>query len=186
MEVRWLSTPSKKNIEAVRDWIEDTWLETTHFFKKVRSLFHNIWKFRKILWRDRDWDQGFFYELLEFKLRSIHKYFSSDAPVSLCSQRKKYRRNILVCAELVKRIREENYFKYYYRDVDCSWDANWEIDPEKPTRYRMKEKTKEQGPKSYWGYIEQKQLNEIEKQMKKQDQDLLFKLLTKHLDTWWD
>jgi hypothetical protein len=47
----------------------------------IRSFFKgidNLWKWRKIIWKDRWWDYYYFLEMLRFKLKDMEEHWGKD------------------------------------------------------------------------------------------------------------
>lgn len=76
----------------------------------MRSFFHGLGNLRRwlpLIWRDRDWDWEFLARVMEFKLRRMahHENFFGHHVGSKLDAR-----NQLVCAELLKRLRDDDYY----------------------------------------------------------------------------
>jgi len=68
--------------------------------------FGNLIKWFPVIWRDRDWDHHFLFEVLRFKLENMEWVFSKYG-CGIGSERDAKRMRI--CIELIKRIQEDNY-----------------------------------------------------------------------------
>ena len=69
-----------------QDW-DDIKYDIYNFypFKQIRSFYYNvtqgicnIFKWRKIVWNDRDWDSSFVLRAMLFKFENMEKLFNSD------------------------------------------------------------------------------------------------------------
>ena len=52
-------------IQKIKRWWR--W-EGKHLHKDIKQGFKNLWKWLPVIWKDRDWDTHFIYELLKKKL----------------------------------------------------------------------------------------------------------------------
>ena len=152
----------------------------THFLK-------NVWIYRKILWRDRNWDWGYIYRLLELKLRLMSQEFRENGHhvgSELSAQR------LLVAAELCRRIYEDNYSDIPLKRHEAKWGKlNWGSEPiEGSNCHRLlisrpnatSEKLHEQERK------ETLAIHQAADSQKQADLDYLCKLLSKYSFGWWD
>lgn len=92
---------------------------------KIESLCYNIKygiinliQWLPIVWNDRDWDHDYLMKLLEFKLlkkeRLFRKYGNHLDSNKHANQLKK-------CAEILKRLREDNYVLDEFIEHDKKW-----------------------------------------------------------------
>ena len=106
-------------IESDARW-EDKWFdikyEIYHFYpiEKIRDFYYNItqgisniFKWGKVIWNDRNWDDGYIFRILYFKFESMEKFFNSDKAYS--ARAKKDAKRIMTAKNLCKRIVENNY-----------------------------------------------------------------------------
>jgi hypothetical protein len=82
------------------------------FFMNIGWIFYDIWRgilniirWTPVIWHDRDYDWAYLAEVMEYKLRRMSKLFGTGHHVS--SERDA--RRMLICAELLKRLRMESY-----------------------------------------------------------------------------
>jgi hypothetical protein len=79
-------------------------------FKELKRGVINIWKWLPIIWRDRDWDHFYIYQILEFKLRKQANYIST---MDRHTTAQEDARDMLTCAELINRVKEGYYDSEY-------------------------------------------------------------------------
>jgi hypothetical protein len=83
-------------------------------FKELKRGVINIWKWLPIIWRDRDWDHFYIYQILEFKLRKQANYIST---MDRHTRAQEDARNMLICANLIAKVKdgyyEDEYVGYY-------------------------------------------------------------------------
>lgn len=65
----------------------------------------NIFRWMPVIWPDRDWDWAFLAKIMEYKLRRMSKLFENGYHVLAHRDA----RRMLICAELLKRLRTESY-----------------------------------------------------------------------------
>ena len=75
----------------------------------LRNLKHgvlNLIKWFPIIWKDRDWDQQFLYEMLKFKLEQMQNF---QRKYGHGLHRDKYANQMKVCTSLLSRLIEDEY-----------------------------------------------------------------------------
>ena len=102
---------------ADRMWL--FWHDIKHIPRNIKDGITNMWKWRHIIWNDRDWDYTFTYDVLEFKLRKQMRYMKARNHYT--STQRSVEKMELAC-ELINRVRNEYYiderFDYYDTEVD--------------------------------------------------------------------
>lgn len=75
---------------------------------------NNLIDYAPIIWKDRDWDQFFLYELMAFKLGKIEKEIESfDKNLGLTyKDHNKRVKNLKIARACLKRLSNEDYFYY--------------------------------------------------------------------------
>lgn len=167
----------KCRIKKVCDW----------FKYDLPQGFINLKIWFPIIWKDRNWDYSFIYILLRHKLHLTehlirnhghHLYKDKDAD------------NIKLCVNLLDRLIEDDYHKHAFKAHDKKWgeaDFQWKdtkdaefvemlIKHENVKTPKDKEKEKE----------DFKRAINHEDHLKKQDLDMLFNTMRKHIQGWWD
>ena len=86
-------------------WYRWVWGPVTDFIGHLKLFPKNVWKWRKILWNDRDWDYYYILESLRFKIEktanAIEKGFWAT------EQSSRHVRRMRVCVKLLERILED-------------------------------------------------------------------------------
>jgi len=75
-----------------------------YFFRSIKDGIKNIVRWTPIIWDDFDWDWEPLAKIMEYKLRRMSKM--QQHGVSMNSD--KYAKQTLICAELLKRLREDD------------------------------------------------------------------------------
>lgn len=80
----------------------------------IKTGVKNLIKWFPLIWKDRNFDQGYLYDILYFKLGEMQKFFESDYTYSMDA--KEYAKQIKECKELLYRIINESI-------EDENWDG---------------------------------------------------------------
>lgn len=121
-------------------------------------LYRNIsrlWSYLPIIWRDRDWDQYFFFVLLRHKLKRMEKCFSKH----IATRDPDNERHLHMCVLLLDRLIKEEYGAAYDaipKDLDREEYMN-------RCHYAFKHKDS----------------------LRQQDMDMLCDILRKNVFYWW-
>ena len=157
---------------------------------KIRNTKYgvgNLIRWFPVIWKDRWWDHYFIYPILHKKLSIMEHNIRYDGHHLY---REKDADQIKVCLLLIKRIMDDEYGENAFKRHDEKWgDSEMNFIPtDNPELSEMKidyenvvtDKDKEQERKDFKLAIEQEEM------LKKQDTDLLFKLMARHIRSWWD
>src|SRR3972149_2973685 len=142
----------------------------------------NLIKWFPLIWNDRQWDDGYLFEILQFKLSEMSKYFDSDNAV--CADAKLRARQIYICKLLIDRI--------LLNDYTTPFDVR-----DEPRHQRFAEafeKSMASGSDSFIYDREDTPLEskvfkwktEHEDYLEQQDIEMLFRLMSKQIKSWWD
>lgn len=83
--------------------------------RSIKTGINNLIKWFPLIWKDRNFDQGYLYDILYFKLGEMQKFFESDYTYSMDA--KEYAKQIKECKELLYRIINESI-------EDENWDGD--------------------------------------------------------------
>jgi len=139
-----------------------------------------------IVWRDRDWDHTFLYEMLYFKLFNMEKYLRKYSS-SVNSEKDADR--IKICVNLLKRLMDDDYHDMVFKQHDKKWGApyfSWIDIKDRPGYSKLKIVkpnviTKEDEEKEISEY---RSLMQIEGNSRQQDVDYLFETIRKYHQEW--
>jgi len=155
--------------------------------RKIKHGIKNLIIWFPVIWKDRWWDHWFIYSMLNKKLslmeKSLRKYGHH-------TNAERDAHKIKVCAILFKRLMDDNYFENASRRHDEKWGEaklsfleiensellTLEINHDKV----ITEKDKEQERKDF------KRVCKHQDNMNKQDINMVFDLMKKHIQGWWD
>ena len=204
------SEPNEKSKEP--NWLEKIWESVYDFYWKnlgwrIREFFRNIknlWRWLPIIWKDRDWDDHYIWEILKTKLKHQSQYIGSR---DIHTSAKYDAERMMWCVRLIDKIQDE-FYEGEYMDYHKS-DFNW-LDIEGDNDHKQLEIVEKS--ENYDDYFAQhkaavrkvlanKELQIFElngdnykqrlamnlgRYNEKRAQDLLFKLLNRDIRGWWD
>lgn len=174
----------------------------------VYNSIKNLIRWVPIIWKDRDWDGWYIYTILETKIRYQAKYIGSkDRYV----EAKRDTERMMTCVRLIKKVKDEEYAgeymdyhdsKYHWLDVPDRPDFK-ELEIEQrnewfdeyflkyPLEYKrvLSDKTLQIFDISgdiHSGEVKQRIAMNISHNLQRRAKKILFKLLERNIDRWWD
>jgi hypothetical protein len=160
------------------------------FFKGINNLI----RWFPIIWKDKDWDDHFIFEILKFKLKNQAKYIDKHGN-HLSAKRDA--EIMMLCVRLIEKVQDEYYGCEYlnYQDSELIF-----IDSENyPNMYEMitfeKSEHYDEYFKKYpliYRMIPDLQISkgkiafQIAKINEERAHKLLFKILEQNIRRWWD
>jgi hypothetical protein len=89
---------------------------------KIRSIvdgLKNLWKWRKVIYKDRDWDHYYIYEILKTKLQFQADYMQKHGITESASEKTK---QMLECVDLIDKVQNEYYIDLAIKGlIDEGW-----------------------------------------------------------------
>jgi len=163
-----------------------------YWFRQITDGFKNLIKWLPIIWKNRDWDYLYTFELLKFKLLQQRNYLVYN------DRHAEINRDITICLNLIDRIQNEYYaleYQDFYRGTTKFIKEG--------KYYRYEEKIEFE---NFSGYFQKYplQVKELLKKYpevkddkmklalflsyrnQKRCQTLLFKILNEKINYWWD
>jgi len=161
--------------------------KSRYFLSDARQGIKNLIEWFPIIWKDRWWDHWFIYAVLHRKLSLMEHNFRHHG---VSANRKHDADKIKLCVLLLERLRDDNYFEMAYKQHHEKWgepEFDW-IDTDDPDLVELKikhdnvitEEDKKQERKEF------KTATEHENYLRQQDLEMLFGLMRKHIQCWWD
>jgi len=162
---------------------------------KIKQFFrniHNLIRWFPIIWKDRDWDDHFIFEILKFKLKNQAKYIGyHDRHLSA----KRDAEIMMLCVRLIEKVQDEYYGTEYFNYHESK--LNFIDSKSHPGMYEMKVDPISEHFDDYF-----KKYPHIYNQVKTEDKHrtafniarineerahkLLFKILEQNIRRWWD
>ena len=181
----------KQLLEKIQLWWR---FEGRYYHKDFITGVKNLWNWFPTIWKDRDWDQSFIYEIL------IHKLEKQAKRIGQCDWHEGAQRNaelMLLCARLA-RIQQEDlymmeYMEYFDQDIEfvpTDETEKWFTMESTVTRddlvdylykYRRQHKLIDKTDKDNHRIAIQIAYNNQERSRK-----LLFKIMEENINGWWD
>jgi hypothetical protein len=165
--------------------------------KKFLHKIKNLWRWFPVIWKDKDWDQYYIYEILKFKLKNQAKYIGDR---DIHTRAKRDAEIMMLCVRLIDKIQNE-YYDMEYLDYQ---KTKINFVPIENTNYSTIETEYisdnlgdyfSKYPKIYEKVIIENNLSFTEKhniarRMSRINQErahkLLFKILEENIEKWWD
>jgi hypothetical protein len=187
--------------EKIRLWWK---FDGRYYHKDFIEGVKNLWKWFPTIWRDRDWDHGFIYEVIKVKLKHQADYIGSH---DRHTRAKRDSELMLLCARLIQRCQDEHYDMEYmdYHESNYNWvDVEDKPDLKKLEIEQLSENFDEYFKKYPLQYkrvmsgevsrfsrpIEEKTKDIIAMEIAHENQDrcrkLLFKIMEQRIEGWWD
>lgn len=163
--------------------------------EKIKELLYNfkngiknLIKWFPVIWKDRNWDNHYIYMILRHKLHLTEQFIRYKG-ISLNAEHDANK--IKVCINLLDRLIKDEYHIMAYKDIDKKWGElkmsytvcknNSDLHQLHLTRPNVKtEKDKIQEKKDFHASYKHEQYS------KRNDLKYLFKLMSKHIESWWD
>lgn len=142
----------------------------------------NVIRWAPVVWRDRDFDDGYVIRLLYYKFKFMEDFFRSGNTHAVNAERNAEK--VKVVKNLCKRLWDNRYLSNALTDYRGKY-GDTEIFHFEPSDTSGSEKL-------VWDWKTKQQEKEFRRAsdhsryMEKQDFEYLFTYLNKHLRSWWD
>lgn len=151
-------------------------------FKKLLRFFdraHNLWRWFPIIWKDKDWDHHFIFEILKFKLNNVADQLESTQ--WFVGYEREVQR-IRLCIRLIELIQNEKYEIEAY-DARMSNGVEKYLNAHKNTTFKVLINKKHQ---RY--HNDNRNLVAINVGIYKHQQAkrILFTMLERYIEHWWE
>jgi hypothetical protein len=176
-----------------------------YYHKYFKQGVKNIWYWFPVIWKDRDWDGHYIFEILQHKLVAQANYIGKrDFHTRAQLDAKRMR----LCVKLIKKVQEEDYtmeYMDYHKDriwfTDCedrpgsslyNSEEVWEKYDEYFKKYPLvyKRVLKGEGVFTLDGRDESQMKRIIAMNIAYLNHDrarkLLFKIMEENIEGWWD
>lgn len=158
------------------EWLEDLWHNVSNAYWNVRNGLIQVRRYGRLIWNNRDWDFCFLLDLLEAKFRWM-AVECGDLGHHVGSEREG--KQLRVCAELCRRIREDSYYRNLTGPVEYK---QWFEDKEDHSIFHSE--CYKDGVLMTWD--ERRVLYKQAEKARQNDLEYLTTLMRKHLLGWWD
>jgi hypothetical protein len=201
----WAENHNKRNpFKKFMNNIKFIWNDKIRYIhKEILTGIKNIWYWLPIIWKDRNWDSHYIFEIMKHKLKAQSKYIGNR---DFHTAAKRDAEIMLTCVKLMELIQDDFYSveymdyhktKHWFEDVEdrpgySSWESrlleeNFD-DYFKKYPLIYKRVINGEGWLSREGREDNKQIiamnmGQINHGRAKK---LLFKIMEEHIERWWD
>lgn len=180
-------------MSKLADFWDDLTFKNT-FVKKIDHTYYNIKRgilniitWFPVIWNDRDWDHWHLYNILYKKLEMMENLQRNHGchvdNVKVADQ-------IKVCKLLLKRLIDDNYLENATVNHDKKWGElsmfTREIEGSDCVSMHTKTTKDLTEKESEIERVERHRLYKHSDNMKEQDLDMLFRIIRKRIQGWWD
>lgn len=188
-------------LDKIRLWWK---FEGRYYHKDFIEGVKNLWKWFPVIWKDRDWDTFFIYEIIRIKLNNQANYIGYH---DRHTRAKRDSELMKLSARLIERCQNE-FYDLEYMDYH---DTKYDFVPTDETEqwYKMEDKLVSENFDDYFkkypiqykkvlsgevnrfiGEPGEKDKKIIAMEIAHENQDrcrkLLFKIMERHIEGWWD
>jgi len=188
----------KRKLESISLWWK---FDGRYLIKEFVRGVENIWYWLPIIWKDRNWDDSFIFTILSHKLKAQSKYIGER---NMHTRAKRDSEVMMTCVRLIEKIQNEFYNLEY---ADYHKTKDWFEPVEGVNGYKWKSKQVYENFDVYFkkypliykrvlngeGFFKLKDQDDKEKIAMNISQinhdrarKLLFKLMERNIEGWWD
>jgi hypothetical protein len=174
-----------------------------YYHKYFKTGVKNLWYWFPIIWKDRDWDSHYIFEIMKHKLSAQAKYIGTSDRHTRAQQDA---RRMRLCVKLMSKVQEEDYtmeYMDYHKDrvwfTDCedrpgsslmNSEQVWEKFDDYFKKYPLiyKRVMNGEGVFSLKGREDDKHVIAMNIAHLNHDRarKLLFKIMEENIEGWWD
>ena len=173
-----------------------------YLWRDFKTGVKNIWYWLPIIWKDRNWDSHYIFEVLSHKLKAQSKYIGDR---DIHTRAKRDAEIMMTCVRLINKVQEEFYVMEH---IEYEKTKHWFEDvPDKPGYSTWESRQLEENFDDYfkkYPLIHKRVLNgegwlkiedftdkhriasNIAYINDKRAHELLFKILKENINKWWD
>lgn len=158
-------------------------------FHKIRTKYRqfkrgikNLIRWRKIIFRDQDWDYEFIYELLYKKLEHMEQFFRSDHTYSALAE--ETANEIKLVKEALERLIKHEYLDEELKEYHNTYgedDELWTTEPIEGKNSSRLVWTENQEQLDMFGAASKRA-----DKREQEDLDFVFSYMREHIQRWWD
>ena len=194
--------------DKIRLWWD---FDARYYHKDFIQGVKNLWKWFPVIWKDRDWDSHFIYEIIRVKLNNQADYIGGK---NRHTRAKRDAELMRLCSRLIQRCQDDHYDMEYMDYHESNYNfIDITDDDDIPEKYRKGKKLDielvsenfddyfKKYPRQYKHVmsgevsrfsrpIEEKDKQVIAMEIAHENQDrcrkLLFKIMERRIEGWWD
>lgn len=111
---------TKTSWSSTSEMLFDVWFGPKRFIKDVWGFLKRLKTWIPVLWRDRDWDDFYVFEILKTKILTQRKYLVENYRHTSIPQ---VNRDMTICLNLIERF-QKSYYEIEYFDF-IEYDSNF-------------------------------------------------------------
>jgi len=177
--------------------------EGRYYHKMFITSVQNLWYWLPIIWKDRNWDSNFIFEIMIHKFKAQSKYIGSRG---FHMRAERDAEIMMTCVRLMKLVQEETYSseysnyhrtKHWFEDIEdkpgiSSWESRLleENFEDYFKKYPLIYKRVLNGEGVFGGKDRKEDKQVIAMNISHINHDrarkLLFKLMEENIERWWD
>ena len=177
--------------------------DAKHAHRDIAQGFRNLWKWLPIIWKDRDWDDHFIFEVLKFKIKNTAKYIKKNDRYIGCERDVQ---TMMTCVRLIEKIQNQFYDLEHtdYMDQKFSFEKIEDSDLSKlnietisenlsdyfskhPNIHRRALKSSITREKWYYNEVSDQTLAMwMSHYNHNRARKILFSLMERNIEKWWD
>lgn len=203
---QWAEESAKKPwIVRKLKFISLWWYHDGQFFHtNIKRGIKNIWYWLPIVWKDRNWDSHYIFEIMKHKIKAQSEYIGSR---DIHTRAKRDSEVMMTCVRLMEKVQDDFYSseysdyhktKHWFEPADKEGYSTWEsrILSEDFDSYIKKYPLIEKRVMNGEGVfsldgedsleIKQKLAMNIGHINHERARKLLFKIMEQHIERWWD
>lgn len=189
-------------LDRIRLWWK---FEGSHYRRDFIKGVKNLWRWFPTIWKDRDWDSYYIYEILRVKIQNQAKYIGDR---DFHTEAKRDSERMMLVSRLIK-LQQDEFYRMEYMEYEET-DHWFEPSKYNPDLFEWKYKTLSERYDDYFkkysrqykrvlnGEINRFKRDELDKKDKHviameiahENQErcskLIFKILHDHIERWWD
>jgi len=156
--------------------------------RQIRQGIMNLIIWFPVIWKDRNWDHIYIYQIFRHKLHLTEQLIRLHGHhVKHIEDADKIKKCVILLDRLIEDEYHENVFKNHYK----KWgepEMNWKdsTDFSGCTMLDIKYPHVKTGEDNKRQTIDFRIKSQMEAALREQDLDMLFELMRKHIQTWWD
>ena len=177
--------------------------DAKHAHRDIAQGFRNLWKWFPLIWKDRDWDDHFIFEVLKFKIKNTAKYIKKNDRYIGCERDVQ---TMMTCVRLIEKIQNQFYDLEHtdYMDQKFSFEKIEDSDLSKlnietisenlsdyfskhPNIHRRALKSSITREKWYYNEVSDQTLAMwMSHYNHNRARKILFSLMERNIEKWWD
>ena len=191
----------KKLYYSIRGWFL---YELKYYPRSFIDGIKNLWKWFPVIWKDRNWDGNFIYEVIRFKLNNQAEYIGGK---NRHTSAKRDAELMKLTSRLIERCQNEYYDSEYmdYHDSNYIWIETKDYPGSKELDIEVVSEDFDEYFKKYplqYKRIKSGEINRFDRPFKEKTKQiiamelayenqnrcrkLVFKIMERHIDGWWD